>query len=92
MTDKKLYDFTQTKPFKRERQFPALKEKTIGELSDAECLQAHEDWIRMQFGHMGEYHKPHISALLHIIDELRAKEKAAPEYTTQVGEAGERSR
>lgn len=66
-----MHDFTKILPFDRGIQFPKLVGKTVGELDDDQALQAHEDWIRQQFGHMGEYYQPHFSALLHIIDEQR---------------------
>ena len=67
----KLYNFNQILPFSREIQFPELNGKMVSELNDEQAKQAHEDWIRQQFGHMAEYYRPLLSLLLHVIDEQR---------------------
>lgn len=71
-TAKQLYNFQQILPFNAGPIFTELKDKTVGELTDEQAVQAHEDWIRAQFGHMGEYYRPHLSMLLNVIDGLRA--------------------
>lgn len=48
-----------------------LGDKRIGQLTQEQELQAHENWIRCQFGFFVGYYRPHISLLLHVIDELR---------------------
>lgn len=74
--EKKLYNFQQILPFNLGPVFPELAGKTVGELTDEQAVQAHEDWIRAQFGHMTEYYRPHLAMLLHVIDGLRAPRKA----------------
>lgn len=87
-----MYSFLQVKPFKPVA-FPALKaqDKTVGELSDAEAMQAHEDWIRAQLGHMGDYHRPHLSLLLSRLDDLRDALEEAESFVDRHSEPWYRS-
>lgn len=68
-----LYNFQQILPFNAGPIFHELAGKRVGDLTDEQAVQAHEDWIRAQFGHMQEYYRPHLSMLLHVIDKLRAE-------------------
>lgn len=49
-----------------------LGDKTIGQMTLQESADAHEQWLRDQFGHMAQYYRPHLSLLLSRLDELRA--------------------
>lgn len=51
--------------------FPDVVDKRFSEMTQTQQLQAHENWIRSQFGWMHEYSKPHISLLLNCLDNER---------------------
>lgn len=51
--------------------FDIPTDKRMSDLTDEEAKQALENWIRAQFGHMGEYYQPLLSLLLNRLDETR---------------------